>query len=232
MSHWRIDNAGPDALIIRFGNTIDPALMPLIRAATEKLAESLQRQTKEVRDLVPSYTTVMVYYDPVQNDFTSLSQKIRPLLNGLQSDGVDAGRLVEIPVWYAPEVAPDLTRVAQQHQISVEEVVHLHTQRDYWVFAIGFAPGFAYLGNIDKAIATPRLATPRTHVPAGSVAIADRQTAIYPIATPGGWNILGRTAVKMFDPELDGLCPVSVGDRVRFVSVSREQFLADGGLIE
>lgn len=230
MIRWRIDSSGPDGLIIRFGDDIDLARVSIVRAATERLSKALQGRRKEIRDLIPSYSTVTVCYDPVQNDFASMSQKIRQLLVGLEDENKkDVGRLIEIPVYYDLEVGPDLARVAQRHNMDVEEVILRHTQQDYDVFAIGFAPGFAYLGTVDDAIATPRLATPRARVPAGAVALADRQTAVYPIATPGGWNILGRTAVKMFDPQQEGLCPVTTGDRVRFVSVSREQFIAAGG---
>lgn len=228
MSEWPIDNAGADALIIRFADAIDPTLVPQIRVATERLHAQL---SGELRDLVPSYTTLLVQYDPLQNDFASLSRKIRPLLEGLEGEAIPAGRLVEIPVWYDPSVGPDLERVAQHHGIDVETVIRRHSEREYRVFAIGFAPGFAYLGEVDPSLAMPRLASPRESVPAGSVALADRQTAVYPIATPGGWNILGRTAVKMFDPDLPGLCPVATGDRVRFVPVSRKRFLAEGGVL-
>lgn len=236
MSHWSIDNAGPDALIIRFGDEINPTLVPLIRAATARLAKGLQGQRKAIRDLVPSYTTLMVCYDPVLNDFDSMSRQIKQLLSGveritLESDDGNAGRVVEIPVWYDLEVGPDLARIAQRHRLSIDEVIQRHSQCEYLVFALGFAPGFAYLGNVDETIATPRLPTPRQRVPAGSVALADNQTAVYPTATPGGWNVIGRTAVKMFDPQLDGLCPLVSGDRVRFVPVSREQFIAAGGVV-
>ncbi|MBV0934457.1 5-oxoprolinase subunit PxpB [Marinobacterium sp. A346] len=221
-----MDNVGPDALIIRFGQQIDAALVPVIRAAADRLSRELGDQ---LRDLVPSYTTLMLVYDPLSSDFAHLVQQINTLLSRLDVSQAETGRLVEIPVYYAPEVGPDLERVARLHGISTEEVIRLHAARDYQVFAIGFAPGFAYMGEVDPALRTPRLETPRTRVPVGSVALADQQTAVYPLASPGGWNLLGRTAVKMFDPALDGLCPVEAGDRVRFVPISRREFLAAGG---
>lgn len=234
---WRIENAGPEALILRFGESMDPALVPLIRTATERLAP-LRGATGEIRDLVPAYTTLMVCYDPVRNDLQSLSEKIQQHLAGLEewqkSTGAHSGqtgRLVEIPVWYDPCVGPDLERVAKHHGIRVEDVIQRHSGRDYPVCAIGFAPGFAYLGDVAPSLATPRLDTPREQVPAGSVALAERQTAVYPIATPGGWNLLGRTPMSLFDPSMEGLCPLSPGDRVRFIPISRDQFLAAGGEI-
>ncbi len=226
MIHWSIENAGPDALIIRFGRQIDEALVPVIRAAADRLAAELGDQ---LRDLVPAYTTLMVVYDPLRNDFAGMVQKINTRLATLEMTQAETGRRVEIPVYYDPEVGPDLERVARLHGISIDEVIRLHTAREYHVFAIGFAPGFAYMGQVDAALRTPRLDTPRTRVPVGSVALADQQTAVYPVATPGGWNILGCAPVKMFDPELTSLCPVEAGDRVRFVSVSKAEFLAAGG---
>ncbi|GAA0794499.1 5-oxoprolinase subunit PxpB [Marinobacterium sediminicola] len=226
MIHWSIDNAGPDALIIRFGRQIDEALVPVIRCATDRLASELGDQ---LRDLVPSYTSLMVVYNPLQTDFAGLVSRINGLLSGLDIAHAETGRLVEIPVYYAPEVGPDLERVAQLHGIDVDEVIHLHSAREYHVFAIGFAPGFAYMGQVDTALRTPRLETPRTRVPRGSVALADQQTAVYPLTSPGGWNLLGRTAMKMFDPTLDRLCPVSAGDRVRFVPITQAEYLAAGG---
>lgn len=226
MSRWPIDNAGPDALIIRFGDQSSPNLAALIRAATDCLTSALGNQ---LCDLVPSYTTLAIYYDPRQNDFEQLCDKIGPLLAVLPETKAKAGRLVEIPVWYDPAVGPDLERLAQHCRLSLDEVIRRHSEREYRVFAIGFAPGFAYLGNVDDSLITPRLATPRKTVAAGSVALAERQTAVYPLATPGGWNILGRTPMTMFDPTLPSLCPVSAGDRVRFVPINRVQFLASGG---
>ncbi|MDX1588383.1 MAG: 5-oxoprolinase subunit PxpB [Oleiphilaceae bacterium] len=240
MALWHIENAGPEALILRFGERMDPQLLPVIRAATERLAALKEPapggdKPPAIRDLVPSYSTLLVCYDPVLNDFRSLSGQIRQCLRGLEQDLSDnrgGGRLVEIPVWYHPQVGPDLERVARHHGLSVEEVIRRHSQRDYPVYAIGFAPGFAYLGNLDPTLATPRLDSPRQTVPAGSVALAEQQTAVYPIATPGGWNLLGRTPMTLFDPDLEGLCPLSPGDTVRFVPISREQFLKAGGVEE
>ncbi len=229
MIHWSIENAGPDALIIRFGQQLDEALVPVIRAASDLIAAELQDL---LYDLVPSYTTLMVVYNPLRTDFAGLVQRINQQLASLDVTRAETGRRVEIPVYYHPDVGPDLERVARLHGIGIDEVIRLHTARDYHVFAIGFAPGFAYMGQVDPALRTPRLDTPRTRVPVGAVALADQQTAVYPVATPGGWNILGRTPVKMFDQRLAGLCPVEAGDRVRFVAISKAEFLAAGGELE
>ncbi len=229
MIDWTLSPAGPDSIMLRFGDRIDSALVPLIRAATDRLAVGLAGR---VRDLVPSYTTLLVCFDPRHESFDSLSPVIKSLLNDLPTAPTVVGRRVEIPVYYHPSVGPDLERVAAHHQITIDEVIRRHTAREYAVYAIGFAPGFAYLGDVADELATPRLDSPRQTVPVGSVALADRQTAVYPVSTPGGWNLLGRTAVKMFDPERSNLCPVAPGDRVRFLSISRDAFLAQGGVLD
>ncbi|MDO8826133.1 5-oxoprolinase subunit PxpB [Methylophaga sp.] len=229
MVQWQIEHAGPDAVLIRFGEQINTDLVPVIRAATKRLQNSLQ---EEIRGLVPSYTTLMLCYDPRKNDFPSIQEKIQQQLSNLTISNTHLGKLIEIPVWYHPDVGPDLQHVADFHQISIEEVIRRHTENTYQIFAIGFAPGFAYMGNVPQQLATPRLKTPRPDVAAGSVAIADQQTAVYPISTPGGWNILGRTTMKMFDRQSPKLCPVLPGDQVKFVSVSKAEFLLAGGQFE
>ena len=139
------------------------------------------------------------------------------------------GNLVTLPVYYSLESGPDLEIIAERGAISVEQVIEIHQQQEYRVYAIGFAPGFAYLGEVDERIAAPRLATPRQKVPRGAVAIADRQTAVYPAVSPGGWNLIGLCPQRMFDPAADPSMPVKVGDRIRFSAIDREQFLAQGG---
>ena len=134
-----------------------------------------------------------------------------------------------LPVYYAPESGEDLESLAASTGLSTDEVIAIHSEEEYRVYAIGFAPGFAYLGQVDERIAAPRLATPRQRVPRGAVAIADRQTAVYPAVSPGGWNLIGRCPVRMFDPEANPSMPVAVGDRVRFEPVNRQRFLDLGG---
>lgn len=225
MTDWQIEAAGPQAVMIRFGTIIDPRLTPLIRAASDKLAAQLNGQ---IIDLVPSYTTLMVVYDVLQHDFASICSAINSTLQDLNVENGHR-QLLEIPVFYDLAVGNDLQRVADYHQISIDDVISRHSQTVYQVYAIGFAPGFAYLGNVADHLATTRLNKPRLKVPKGSVAIADQQTAVYPLETPGGWNIIGRTYLPMLDRQLPGLCPLNVGDSVQFTPISREEFLANGG---
>ncbi len=225
---WQIDPAGLDAVLIRFGEQIQLDLMPIITAASQCLQRALGQ---DLRGMVPSYTTLMLFYDLRKHDFTSIQTLIDRELDKLVIDNSVTGRLIEIPVCYDPLVGSDLQRVADYHQISIDEVIHRHTATRYHVFAIGFAPGFAYMGQISEQLATPRLDRPRPCVSAGSVAIADQQTAVYPADTPGGWNILGRTPMLMFDRAHADLCPLKTGDRVQFKAISHQQFLQAGGVL-
>jgi len=134
-------------------------------------------------------------------------------------------------MYYSEEVGFDLDRISKLSNLSIKEVIELHSSTTYRVYTIGFLPGFAYLGEVDTKIATPRLDTPRTKIPKGSLGIADNQSAIYPIQSPGGWNIVGRTYLDMFDKNLDGFSYLSIGDRVKFRAISRDEFLKNGGVI-
>lgn len=226
MNVMAVDLIAVDTLLVRFGDTVDERLVPRIRAACDRLAEALAGQ---VRDLVPAYATLMIVVDTRRADPLALIEEVRGLLADLPPSVESAQRIVEIPVWYDPSVGPDLERVARYHDATVEDIVRRHAGDTYRVFAFGFAPGFAYLGPVSDALVTPRLDTPRAHVPLGSVALAERQTAVYPVATPGGWNLLGRTPLRMFDRQTPNLCPVKTGDRVRFVSIDRAEFHRLGG---
>jgi KipI family sensor histidine kinase inhibitor len=172
---------------------------------------------------------VLVLYDAGAVNAVALRRQLRLLLEGLESQPLSPGRLVELPAWYAPETGADLAALAARAGISTGELIRVHSETEYRVYAIGFAPGFAYLGEVDARIAAPRLQTPRAQVPRGSIGIADRQTAVYPAASPGGWNLIGRCPLRLFDPAATPCMPLAVGDRVRFSPIDREQYLALGG---
>ena len=183
-------------------------------------------------DLVPAYTTLLVVYDQQQLDFRQATAAIRPFLT---PERLNAGEIrvpgsseaLELPVYYSTESGPDLQALANACSLSTDQVIQQHTADTYQVFAMGFAPGFAFMGEVDKSIAHPRHKTPRKHVPAGSVGIANRQTAVYPVSSPGGWQIIGRCPTRLFDPARLSL--LAIGDRVRFRSISRQQYLQLGG---
>lgn len=190
-------------------------------------------------DCVPAYTTLLIYFDRARVQGEKFCALLATTLAGWQREyeqQTNPGggtNTVNIPVYYHPEVGLDLPLLAERKQRGIEEIIELHQQATYTVYSIGFAPGFAYMGNVDTRIAEPRLATPRPLVPKGSVGIADRQTGIYPQALPGGWNIVGRSPITLFSIDEKGnpQCPYKMGDRVRFFAITREQFLAQGGVL-
>ena len=177
-----------------------------------------------VRNLHPAYCSLLVKFDPLQWQHEKLERELRKVLARLHKVKLPAPRHVEIPVCYGGEFGPDLDDVASVHEMKPERVIELHASTTYLVYFLGFVPGFAYLGELPKELVTPRLPSPRKRVPAGSVGIAGNQTGVYPFETPGGWRLLGRTPLGMFRTDREGLSLLSIGDRVRFVPIAREQF--------
>jgi KipI family sensor histidine kinase inhibitor len=182
-------------------------------------------------ELVPSYTSVLLIFDVLKTDHRQIAGQLLDASAILFRPAAvsSISNTIELPCYYSTETGPDLTEVAAMHQLSVDELIRLHSNQAYQVYAIGFAPGFAYLGFINERLRTPRLATPRPQVAAGSVAIADLQTAVYPAASPGGWRLLGNCPTPLFDLNATPMLPFAVGDTVRFVPVGRAEFLRLGG---
>ena len=223
-----IEIAGQNAFIVYFAEQTSAAVSAQIQAAVDNIHASM---ADCIVDLVPSYASLLVIYDLDHSDPFAIRQRLRAALANLDSVDGAAGDLVTLPVYYSPESGPDLAVIAERGNFSVEEVIDIHQQQEYRVYAIGFAPGFAYLGEVDERIAAPRLATPRQKVPRGAVAIADRQTAVYPAVSPGGWNLIGLCPTRMFDPNSEPSMPVKVGDRIRFSAIDRARFLELGGAV-
>lgn len=217
------------ACLLTFAESINDSAADAIALVTAAL-----RQSQGIIDLVPSYTTLLVIFDTDHYDRFRIMRHIRKLCDGidLSNQTTRERREVVIPVYYDPEVGPDLEDVAQHCGLSVAEVIQLHSATSYRAFAIGFSPGFAFLGNLPEALRMPRKTTPRLKVPLGSVAIAEQQTAVYPNVTPGGWQILGRTPVQLVDWQSDNLALIQVGDSVRFEPMSRSDYLAQGGQLD
>ncbi len=222
----RIEVAAIDTLMVRLFDSIDEAHMPWMLAASQRLRDAFASALVE---LVPSYTTVMVQFDPLQLAPRDARALIGQALHNLAPDSAAVGQRHEIPVWYDASVGPELSLVAQRAGVDSTEVVRCHSGREYQVFALGFAPGFAFMGLVHESLASPRLATPRQRVAAGSVGIAERQTAAYPAVSPGGWNLIGRTPSRLFDREREGFSLLQPGDRVQYVAVDRAEFLRLGG---
>ncbi len=222
----RIEVAGQNAYIVYFADETSAAVSAQIQAAVDNIQQGMR---DFIVDLVPSYASLLVIFDIDRCDHYAVRQKLRAALTDLDRGDAGGGELVTLPVYYDTESGPDLELIAERGKIGVDDVIEIHQQQEYRVYAIGFAPGFAYLGEVDQRIAAPRLATPRQKVPRGAVAIADRQTAVYPAVSPGGWNLIGLCPTRMFDPAKTPSMPVKVGDRIRFSAISRDDFLAQGG---
>jgi len=193
-------------------------------------AQLIQKHlSTDIIDLIPSYASILVMFNLLEIDHHHLRNKLKKLLANCTTQSSKHGRLIELPAYYSLESGQDLPRIAEKAQLSIEQVISLHQAQEYRVYAIGFAPGFAYLGEVDERIAMPRLSTPRLKVPKGAIAIADRQTAVYPAQSPGGWNIIGLCPIEMFNPKGEPIMPVSVGDRVKFFAIDKQQYLALAG---
>ena len=229
---WRYDISGIDTVTLHFGQRIDAALVAPIHRAAIALKASLGAR---LVDAVPSYTTLLLRYDLLQDDLASLMGQVSEVLNRLPdaTGDMDAeSDIIDVPVFYHPSVGPDLQRLAQRAGFSVEEVIRRHSERLYQVFAIGFAPGFAYLGEVAEELSVPRLANPRAKVPAGTLGIADTQTALYPIVSPGGWNLIGRTPLVLFDQSREQPSLLEAGQTVRFRPIAQDEYLELGGRLD
>lgn len=210
----RLLPAGDSAILVEFADEIDEDVNDRVHA----LAQFLREQNRaDILDLVPAYSSLLVCYDPAQIDFASIRDFLQTSLRAVQTNFARNPRLIEIPATYGGEFGPDLSFIAQASGLSEAQVVALHSSVVYRVYFVGFLPGFAYLGSVPEKIAVPRLETPRTRVPAGSVGIAGRQTGVYPMESPGGWRLIGRTALQLFDPHTDPPTLLRPGDRVKFV---------------
>jgi len=220
--------ASESSVIVYFGSSIDPAISQEVQKSYLALKTE---QCDGFFEIIPSYASLMVSYDVMRFDFDEVCEKIEKIIHHAEDVSISEPKIITIPVYYGLEVGLDLQLLAEEKGMSVEEIVALHSGGVYSVYAIGFAPGFAYLGEIDERLATSRLASPRKAVPKGSVSIADRQTAVYPAQSPGGWKVLGRTPTAMFDASYDGLSLLHVGDQVRYESISKEEFLKLGGVL-
>lgn len=207
---------GDCAVRVALGEAIDLPTNQRVHALANWLG---QHPLPGLGEAVPGYAALLVYYDPLQLDYPAASACLQQAIQAAQEMEPPTPRRVEIPTRYGGEFGPDLDETARLHGLNPQEVVRLHCAVDYCVYFIGFMPGFAYLGDLDARLETPRLATPRLRLPAGSVGIAGRQTGVYPFASPGGWRILGRTELELFNPTHDPPALLQPGDLVRFVDL-------------
>lgn len=226
---YRIYAYGDEAITIEFGKGIDA----VINARVLNLYQYLQQHPiAGTKDLIPAYNSLTLVYDAVAllqkatlaNPFQQMKDQLTDVVHHVTNESVPPARQINIPVCYDLSLAPDLAELAALHHLSVEEVIHLHTSKKYRVYMIGFLPGFAYMGTVDEKIITLRKNNPRTVVPKGSVGIAGAQTGIYPFDSPGGWQLIGRTAVPLFDVNNEQPCLLQPGDEVQFIPVSLNEY--------
>ncbi|NWF92523.1 MAG: 5-oxoprolinase subunit PxpB [Syntrophaceae bacterium] len=212
---------GDRALLLEFGDEISSEVNERVR----RMALAVEAASIEgIVETIPTYRSLLVLYNPLILSIEEMKKGLEKIEEGLQEGLFPEPRLTRVPVLYGGPYGPDLEGVARYHQISPEEVIRLHCSKPYFIYMIGFMPGFPYMGELPQELVTPRLKTPRLSVPAGSVAIAQRQTGIYPMESPGGWQILGRTPVKLFDPEKDPPALLHTGDLVQFYPISEKEF--------
>ena len=219
----RILAAGDRALVVEFGNEIDPRINRLVHNLRLKI---LEMNVAGIEELVPSYRSLLIVYEPAVVSYPELRQLVETLDKNLPEAPLAPPKVHFVPVVYGGEHGPDLADVAAVNRLTQEEVISVHQEPEYMIYMFGFAPGFPYLGGMSPLIATPRLEVPRTRIPAGSVGIAGSQTGIYPLESPGGWRLIGRTPVKLYDPSREPQVLFSVGEYVKFFRISGEEYLA------
>jgi inhibitor of KinA len=223
---WRIVPLGDRCLVVEFEQRVDAAINRKARALANAL---LARPPQGVVDVAPAFCSVAVFYRPEQfvsepSPFQQLRLAIEAVLGAGLESTPGPERVVRVPVCYGGEHGPDLDEVAAACGMTPDEVVRSHVAAEHVVFMLGFSPGFPYIGGLDPRLSLPRRATPRTSIPAGTVAIARDQTAIYSFETPGGWNLIGRTPIKLFDPLAEPPCRLQPGDQIRFFPIPPDEF--------
>lgn len=220
MENVRFLPCGDQAVTVEWGSTIDEHINRQVHAFARKV-EALSHPA--ITEVVPTYRSATVHYRPEVLSYEKLKHLLAPLAQGSAEEAEELP-VVEIPVCYGGEYGPDLLEVAQRCSLTPEEVIARHTAPTYRIYMLGFTPGFPYLGGMDPSIAAPRRKEPRIHIPAGSVGIAGEQTGVYPIVSPGGWQLIGRTPLRLFDPQKEQPILLSAGAGIRFVPIDEEAF--------
>jgi KipI family sensor histidine kinase inhibitor len=225
---WRISPQGDRCLMVEFGQKVDRETNLRARALAQHLVD---HPLLGVLDVVPAFTTVAVHYRPEliaegkgSTPFERLAARVEEVLGGDLEHDASVAREIRISVCYGGEFGPDLEEVARSRGLTMDEAVTIHSQSPHVVYMLGFAPGFPYIAGLDERLAVPRRATPRLKIPLGTIAIAGSQSVVYSLETPGGWNLIGRTPLRVFTPETDPPCLLRAGDAVHFYPITREQY--------
>ncbi len=221
ISYPRILPTGDRALSVEFGDKIDEEINSRLMGLIKRMAA---HKIEGIEEFVPSFRAVLIHYNPAIIPYNKMVTLINGYLDKDDHETVKEKRIVEVPVCYEGEYAPDINFVAEHANMTVEEVIKIHSSKSYLVYMLGFQPGFPYLGGLDERLVTPRLENPRLKIDAGSVGIGGAQTGLYPMESPGGWQIIGRTPVKCFNPAREVSIPYRAGDYIRFVPVSYKEY--------
>lgn len=229
MPDIRILTAGDSALLIEFGKEINPETNRKITAIVQLMRE---QHIEGIVDVIPAFCSLLINYDPRVLSYEELKERMENLLKMETKTETTRKRIFEIPVCYGGKYGPDIDNIAEHAGLSVNEVIKIHSSKDYLIYMLGFLPGFTYLGGLDERIHTPRLASPRLTIRAGSVGIGGSQTGIYPLDSPGGWQLMGLTPVRTYDPERQTPILVEAGDYIQFIPIDEEEFLRIQKLVE
>ena len=221
MQNVKILTAGDSSILIQFGNAIDPDINARIAATVQLMKE---QHIEGVVDIIPAFCSLLINYDPRVISYDEMKTRMEKILSVEIAAGARKKKVFEIPVCYGGAFGPDLPAIAEHAGLTEQEVIDIHTSTDYLIYMLGFLPGFTYLGGLDARIHTPRLANPRIRIPAGSVGIGGSQTGIYPMDSPGGWQLMGLTPVRTYDPDREVPILVEAGDYIRFVPVDRTTY--------
>ena len=212
---------GDSGLLFEYGDVIALEVNQKVRLVVKALE---QKMPSGVSEVMPTYRSILMIYDPSQTNPEILTQHLDNLKDQLEDLELPPPKTVEIPVCYGGENGPELAFVSEHTGLSEKEIIKIHSDLDYQIFMIGFTPGFPFLGGMDERLSTPRLKTPRTLVPAGSVGIANNQTGMYPVDSPGGWQLIGRTPLRLFSPEKENPFLYAAGDKIRFKPIDQAEF--------
>jgi len=213
--------SGDKALVVEFGDTIEEEINAKIRSITLAIEKE---GIIGIIETIPTYRSLMIIYEPLIIELEALIDKVKSIETKLGEMKLPDAKVIEIPTLYGGEYGPDIGYVAEHNKILIDEVIKIHSSTEYLIYMIGFTPGFPYLGGMDDKIAAPRLQTPRTKIPIGSVGIAGKQTGIYPIESPGGWQLIGRTPVKLYDPYRKDPVLLNAGDYIKFVQIDEVEY--------
>ncbi len=212
---------GDCGLLVEYGEAIDPAVNQKVRSMAIAVQNNMPGGVIEI---IPTYRSILICYDPSITNPSLLKETLTDLESTLAEIEIPPPKVVKIPVCYGEEFGPDIEHVAQSHNLSSQAVIDLHSEPEYLIYMVGFTPGFPFLGGLPEVLHTPRLKTPRRLVPEGSVGIANGQTGVYPIASPGGWQLIGKTPLRLFAPERSNPFLYQAGDRIRFKPISPRDY--------